>query len=728
MIKKINKKHIIIFASLVLILFFSKTVFALWDGNFYDPGETLNPECLPTDTNCDVLAPLTTDNINDTVYGAGWNGDTSHAPSKNAVYDKIESLLISSHDPVTISATTNGLSITGQQISLGLSSATTIGALSNTDWNTFNNKQNSLNGTGFVKISGTTISYDNSTYLTSLNGAILIDQTTPQTIGTTTNRLSKLWSTDLTVTNTINGSISGNASTVTTNANLTGPITSIGNTTSINSQTGTGSTFVMNSSPTITTPTITNLIGNKIYPFSDSTTGIQINKADGTTNILNVDTTNNRIGIGTTTPQTALSFPSASTGISLYNTSDMTTNYEQGLLSWSSNAFRLGISKGGTGTYRSIQVGSNLGNFIVNAGTINSFTGPVIDYDINSSSAVNYTAIRLGSGTMSSASSGTFKAVYINPAVNQSGTAGYSALTVNTLELSTGSGTKLLQDWQLGGTSKMALTSTGNLGIGTNSPSYLLHVGNSSVVDGTVLLRLQDTNSTCDFTANAGAPSCGSDETLKKNIIDQTGNLEKVLSLRPVTYNWLTDENNINIKHGFIAQEVANIMPELVTNGTWIDGTTKKFLQTEGMIPYVVGSIKELNLKINKINDFEKENDWRDSLTAWFANATNRITRIFTGEVCLTSPGEEPVCLNSSELKSLKELINQSNSGSGSVTQEIKDATTTKDSETIETNTDSSVIKKDTKEETTESQIKETSNKEETSTQENTAQIEDTNN
>jgi hypothetical protein len=43
-------------------------------------------------------------------------------------------------------------------------------------------KQAQLNGTGFVKATGTTISYDNSTYLTSLNGALLLDQTTPQTI------------------------------------------------------------------------------------------------------------------------------------------------------------------------------------------------------------------------------------------------------------------------------------------------------------------------------------------------------------------------------------------------------------------------------------------------------------------------------------------------------------------------------------------------------------------
>ena len=51
---------------------------------------------------------------------------------------------------------------------------------------------------------------------------------------------------------TIVGSINGNAATVTTNANLTGPITSVGNATAVANQTGTGSTFVMSASPTIT--------------------------------------------------------------------------------------------------------------------------------------------------------------------------------------------------------------------------------------------------------------------------------------------------------------------------------------------------------------------------------------------------------------------------------------------------------------------------------------------
>lgn len=84
------------------------------------------------------------------------------------------------HNPVTI-GTGNGLYLTTiagvptQQLNLFLSTATQNGALSSTDWTTFNNKQNQLNGTGFVKASGTTISYDNTSYL-PLSGGTMTGQ------------------------------------------------------------------------------------------------------------------------------------------------------------------------------------------------------------------------------------------------------------------------------------------------------------------------------------------------------------------------------------------------------------------------------------------------------------------------------------------------------------------------------------------------------------------------
>ena len=54
-------------------------------------------------------------------------------------------------------------------LNIPTASGTNRGALSSTDWTTFNGKQNALSGTGFVKISGTTISYDNSTYYLASN-------------------------------------------------------------------------------------------------------------------------------------------------------------------------------------------------------------------------------------------------------------------------------------------------------------------------------------------------------------------------------------------------------------------------------------------------------------------------------------------------------------------------------------------------------------------------------
>ncbi|MDO8471932.1 MAG: hypothetical protein Q7S64_02120, partial [bacterium] len=88
--------------------------------------------------------------------------------------------------------------------------------------------------------------------------------------GNTNGAFNTNITTDGTITaTTFIGALSGNASTVTTNANLTGPITSVGNATAVASQTGTGSTFVMDTSPTLVTPalgaaTYTTLSGGNI--------------------------------------------------------------------------------------------------------------------------------------------------------------------------------------------------------------------------------------------------------------------------------------------------------------------------------------------------------------------------------------------------------------------------------------------------------------------------------
>ena len=84
-------------------------------------------------------------------------GGSNNAVSSNGVFDALatKAPISSVHNPVTL-GTANGLSLATQQLSLGLASSGVTGALSGTDWNTFNNK---VNGTGtnnfLTKWSGT---------------------------------------------------------------------------------------------------------------------------------------------------------------------------------------------------------------------------------------------------------------------------------------------------------------------------------------------------------------------------------------------------------------------------------------------------------------------------------------------------------------------------------------------------------------------------------------------
>ena len=83
----------------------------------------------------------------------------------------------------------------------------------------------------FIKMSAAgTFSLDTTSYLTSLAGAVLTDQTAGQTIGSTGSRLAKLWATDITCSNNIAGSITGNAGTVTGFSPTNGKILSLSNT------------------------------------------------------------------------------------------------------------------------------------------------------------------------------------------------------------------------------------------------------------------------------------------------------------------------------------------------------------------------------------------------------------------------------------------------------------------------------------------------------------------
>ena len=70
----------------------------------------------------------------------------------------------------TITVNAKGLVTAASQTAIPSATSSVTGLLTSTDWSTFNSKQNQLNGTGFVKVTGTTVSYDNNTYLTTISG------------------------------------------------------------------------------------------------------------------------------------------------------------------------------------------------------------------------------------------------------------------------------------------------------------------------------------------------------------------------------------------------------------------------------------------------------------------------------------------------------------------------------------------------------------------------------
>lgn len=124
------------------------------------------------------------------------------------------------------------------------------------------------------------------------------------------------------------------------------------------------------------------------------TNSLYINRATGNTTLETLTSTGN-VMIGAGAPTHALTFPSASTGIALYNTTDQTINYERVRQYWSSNVFNIASEAGGTGIARGV-------TFISNGG--NPFT-----FRVNSTTALQVfqTSFRFASGnTLTDASRG----------------------------------------------------------------------------------------------------------------------------------------------------------------------------------------------------------------------------------------------------------------------------------------------------------------------------------
>lgn len=339
-------------------------------------------------------------------------------------------------------------------------------------------------------------------------------------------------------------SIDGNASTVTTNANLTGHVTSIGNATSLGSfssanlsgalsdKTGTG-VSVFGTSPSfttqITTPSIISSGALGITPASGSNVNVNLSGEGDfavNNNQLYVDTSVGNVGIGTTSPKAKLDVQTAGA------------------------------------------VGSNVTGLIVaaqdtyaGAPTLDSTVG--LDFVLRQadSAGYSYASIRAGEDVGQGALQGALRFF----------TQAYS-------------GGSVLNE-------RMRITSSGNVGIGITTPSAQLHT------TGTV--RFQNFGAgTATFDANGNVSSV-SDERFKNIDGEFTVGLNQILGINPIKYHWndLSGLEKDNLYTGFSAQNIRKYIPEAVS----INGQGYYTVQDKVITAVLVNATKELSKEIDTL-------------------------------------------------------------------------------------------------------------------------------
>ena len=169
----------------------------------------------------------------------------------------------------------------------------------------------------------------------------------------------------------------------------------------------------------------------------------------------------------------SLTLGSTATGIALYNTSDQTTNYERVRHFYNSGIYYIAGEWGGTGIARTIRISPFNTNF--NGGLqVNASATSTGFVQSQGSSSFGDIAIHQLSGTHSAAS-GVQYGMRIAHTINQTSTAGYTALLINPTETATGSGVNNLIDLQVGGNSLFRIASSGLVFLGNN-----IYINNAS--------------------------------------------------------------------------------------------------------------------------------------------------------------------------------------------------------------------------------------------------------
>ena len=229
-------------------------------------------------------------------------------------------------------------------------------------------------------------------------------------------------------------------------------------------------------------------------------------------------------------------------------------------------------------------------------------------YYVDEDNTAQWVEIVGGSGAASVAAAGSASEVQFNNTGVLDGDAGLTyaiagpTLSIKGFPFDAQTGLAL----QLLGPGKTITATTGTF-FGINSSSgytgKMIDVQNNDSVkfgvasDGATYIATLTSNGTVYSNSGTLTNSNPSDQNLKENIQAMIGGTVFVNELNPVSFEWKSEANGTGTKYGFIAQEVQQVIPEIVST----DSTGTLGLDTVSMIPFLVKAIKEQQEVINTL-------------------------------------------------------------------------------------------------------------------------------